>query len=143
MPVGTLGAGEFAFGVRACRVGRNPEFEDIHSAVVRQAGWPKRMECHGCYSNNSGVRAVNRSGCGLMTIGTYHITGDLPYFVVRCDLCTAAFRCYDDSCYQRDTLCVSASGVGWVASPDRGRTDRCPGCQRTGRPQPEVGMAGV
>ncbi|GAA1694518.1 hypothetical protein GCM10009765_49730 [Fodinicola feengrottensis] len=58
-----------------------------------------------------------------MTMRTYHITGDLPYYVISCGACGDAFSCYDDSCYQRDTLANRAVLAGWSVEPHR-----CPGC---------------
>jgi hypothetical protein len=65
-----------------------------------------------------------------MTMQTYHITGDLPYYVISCGTCGLAFSCYDDSCYQRDTLATRASLAGWAVSPG---ADRCPSCQTARR----------
>jgi hypothetical protein len=61
-----------------------------------------------------------------MTMRTYHITGDLPYYVISCGACTLPFSCYDDSCYQRDTLSDRAVLAGWSISP--GGAHRCPDC---------------
>ena len=67
-----------------------------------------------------------------MTMKTYHITGDLPYYVLNCNTCPSMFSCYSDACYQQDTLIESAAIAGWTVGP---LPDRCPACRAAaGRP---------
>jgi hypothetical protein len=59
----------------------------------------------------------------------HYIAGDLPYYVIDCDLCTMPFARYDDSCYDWQTLRAAAVEAGWDLGSVRTDPASCPSCR--------------
>ncbi|WP_163513416.1 hypothetical protein [Fodinicola acaciae] len=70
-----------------------------------------------------------------MSRNTYYIAGDLPYYAIACDTCGASFTCYDDSCYQWNSLCATAEYAGWRLADDGRGPHLCPDCVASTSPR--------
>ncbi len=64
---------------------------------------------------------------------TYYITGDLPYFVIECDMCGMTYARYDDFCYSWVALRSVAGDDGWLVDERIDGRCTCRMCADTSR----------
>jgi hypothetical protein len=50
------------------------------------------------------------------------------YFSLTCDSCHKVFTCYDNACYNFESLRTEATFAGWDTPPRPEHRKSCPGC---------------